>query len=36
MKTMCVLGYHDKGFAATYALRHIMYGYYTDLASVKF
>ena len=27
MKTKCPLGYHHKGFVATRALGHMMYGY---------
>ena len=27
MKTMCPPGYHHKGFVATHALGHMMYGY---------
>ena len=27
MEIMCPPGYHYKGFVATHALRHMMYGY---------
>ena len=28
MKTICPPGYHHKGFVATHALGHTMYGYH--------
>ena len=36
MKTMCPPGYHHNGFVATHALGHLMYGYASHLASVRF